>query len=120
MTPSVNESILHKYFGWASGTKPGNTGYSFVIPLVFTCLFFLSCSGQSIDRKALVSRHSVEITGADSLNSLTVGNGSFAFTADITGMQSFPCQYEKGIPLGTQSDWGWNSFPNKGNYTLSD
>jgi hypothetical protein len=39
-----------------------------------------------------------------------VGNGRFAFTVDITGLQSFPEAYEKGVPLGTESEWGWHSF----------
>ena len=73
---------------------------------------------QPIDRKALVQRHNVVITAADSLSSLTVGNGKFAFTVDVTGLQSFPGFYAKGVPLGTQSEWGWHSFPNKSNYKL--
>ncbi|HSW51274.1 MAG TPA: hypothetical protein VLH09_13910, partial [Bryobacteraceae bacterium] len=40
-----------------------------------------------------------------------VGNGEFAFTADLTGLQTFPETYEQGIPLCTQSQWGWHSFP---------
>ncbi|MGY8916173.1 MAG: hypothetical protein ACKVJF_13970, partial [Flavobacteriales bacterium] len=39
-------------------------------------------------------------------------NGNFAFTTDVTGLQTFPDFYEKGIPLGTQANWGWNGFPN--------
>ena len=77
---------------------------------VFSILICLALSAQKIDRKALVQRHNVIITKADSLSSLSVGNGRFAFTVDVTGLQSFPKQYEKGIPLGTQSDWGWHSF----------
>jgi hypothetical protein len=69
-----------------------------------------------IDREALVRRHTIHITKADPLESLTVGNGRFAFTADVTGLQSFPVYYEKGVPLGTQSEWGWHSFPNTENY----
>jgi protein-glucosylgalactosylhydroxylysine glucosidase len=65
---------------------------------------------RSIDRKALVQRHNVIVTKADTLASLTVGNGSFAFTVDVTGLQTFPQFYQKGIPLGTQSEWGWHSF----------
>lgn len=42
---------------------------------------------------------------------LTVGNGEFAFTADVTGLQSFPESYAKGIPLCTQSQWGWHTAP---------
>ncbi|MET0394090.1 MAG: hypothetical protein ABW019_13150, partial [Chitinophagaceae bacterium] len=50
---------------------------------------FSSMSAQPIDRQAVVSRHAVHVTKADPLASLTVGNGSFAFTADVTGLQSF-------------------------------
>ena len=53
----------------------------------------------------------------DTLSSLSVGNGRFAFTVDATGLQSFPDVYAKGVPLGTQSEWGWHSFPNTNGYT---
>jgi hypothetical protein len=75
---------------------------------------------EKIDRKALVQRHNVVVTAIDSLSSLTVGNGSFAFTVDATGLQTFPERYEKGISLGTQSEWGWHSFPDTAGYTLEE
>ena len=75
---------------------------------------------QPIDRKALVERHTVINLKADSLSALSLGNGGFAFTADVTGLQSFPEAYAKGIPLGTQSEWGWHSFPNTGGYKLAE
>ena len=65
-----------------------------------------------IDRKAVVSRNNPHVTEVDTLASLTVGNGHFAFTVDATGLQTFPEFYSKGMPLGTMSDWGWHSFPN--------
>ncbi|MDP4276478.1 MAG: hypothetical protein Q8914_02490 [Bacteroidota bacterium] len=68
-----------------------------------------------IDRRALVSRHTVRINRFDSLASLSVGNGNFAFTVDATGLQSFPNVYTNGVPLGTQAQWGWHSFPNSTN-----
>ncbi|WP_288318203.1 hypothetical protein [Xylanibacter caecicola] len=71
----------------------------------------------AIDRHALVSRNCPHITAADSLGSLSVGNGEFAFTADITGLQTFPDFYRNGVPLGTQSQWGWHSFDNTQGYT---
>ena len=40
-----------------------------------------------------------------------MGNGEFAFTVDATGLQTFPDLYEKTMPLCTQSQWGWHSFP---------
>ncbi len=75
---------------------------------------------QRIDRRALVERHNVTLTRPDPLNPLSVGNGEFAFTADITGLQTFSEYHEKGMPLGTQSHWGWHSIPNPAGYSLSD
>ena len=59
-----------------------------------------------IDREALVERNSPVVTAFDSLASLSVGNGEFAYTVDITGLQTFPDNYKKGVPLGTQSQSG--------------
>ena len=69
-----------------------------------------SVYSQKIDRKSLVLRHNIVVTKTDSLSSITLGNGRFAFTTDVTGLQSFPVDYQKGVPLGTQSEWGWHSF----------
>lgn len=69
-----------------------------------------------IDRHALVEHNSPCIERLDTLASLTVGNGGFAFTTDVTGLQSFPERYAHGVPLGTQSDWGWHAFANPENY----
>lgn len=75
---------------------------------------------QKIDRKALVTRHNVKNTAIDTLASLSVGNGAFAFTVDATGLQTFPEKYQKGVPLGTQSEWGWDSYKNTNNYKFSE
>ena len=75
---------------------------------------------QKIDRKALVTRHNVKNTSIDTLASLSVGNGAFAFTVDATGLQTFPEKYQKGVPLGTQSEWGWDSYKNTNNYKFSE
>jgi len=75
---------------------------------------------QPINRQELVQRHNINITHADSLSSLTIGNGRFAFTVDVTGLQSFPDSYVKGIPLGTESQWGWHSFPNTHHYRFEE
>jgi hypothetical protein len=74
----------------------------------------------SIDRRALVRRHNVTLNKPDPLCPLSVGNGEFAFTADITGLQTFPQYHQQGIPLGTQSQWGWHSLPNPKAYKLTD
>ena len=51
---------------------------------------------------------------ADPRAPLSVGNGEFAFTADVTGLQSLWRRYEGTVPLCTQSQWGWHSFPAPG------
>ena len=75
---------------------------------------------QPIDRKAVVSRNNPVITEADPLASLTVGNGHFATTVDVTGMQSFPFEYRGGVPLTAMSDWGWHKFENTEGLTPED
>jgi len=103
-----------------------NTRTSYRIEfLLFAVVLFSSCNTEKsnsdkIDRFALVNRHNVLITEFDSLNSLSVGNGEFAFTVDATGLQTFPEIYDNGICLGTQSEWGWHSFPNTQNLRLEE
>ncbi|MDE5814149.1 MAG: hypothetical protein K2H72_07680, partial [Muribaculaceae bacterium] len=80
------------------------------------------CSDKNgkIDRYALVARNNPHITAIDTMASLTVGNGRFAFTVDVTGLQTFPETYSNGVPLGTMSDWGWHSFPNTEDYRFEE
>lgn len=96
---------------------------NFVIS-VFMTFFLLSCESQpdsvKIDRHALVNRHNILVEEFDPMNPLTVGNGNFAFTTDITGLQTFYREYEAGIPLGTMSNQGWHTIPNNENYKRSE
>ena len=75
-----------------------------------------SAQTAPINRQAVVERHQVTNTRTDTLGALTVGNGRFAYTVDVTGLQSFPEYYQKGLPLGTEAEWGWHSFPNPAGY----
>src|SRR5207302_7164040 len=68
-------------------------------------------SQRAIDRKALVTRHNPKLYKFDPLSPLSVGNGEFAFTADVTGLQTFPREYEKSTPLCTMSQRGWHTTP---------
>jgi len=91
--------------------------------MIFT--FIISCicnllGNNRIDRKSLVLRHNVVMTKVEALSPLSVGNGHFCSTVDITGMQTFPEFYQQGIPLSIMSEWGWHSFPNVNNYKLFD
>jgi hypothetical protein len=60
--------------------------------------------GPRIDRRAVVSRHNVVRTSTGHSYPVQVGNGGFAFGADITGLQTF-------LPFNTMSEWGWYSQP---------
>jgi hypothetical protein len=73
-----------------------------------------------IDRMSLVRRHNIILAKSGPLTPLSVGNGEFAFTADITGLQTFPEYHQRGMALGTQSQWGWHSMPNPNGYKLAD
>lgn len=75
----------------------------------------ISAFSDTINREALVKRNNPHVVTVDTLASLTVGNGEFAYTVDVTGLQTFPELYRNGVPLGTQSQWGWHSFPNPDN-----
>lgn len=92
---------------------------------LFLIITLFACSKTATDRKqidrlALVSRHNIVSNSVDTLNSLSVGNGEFAFTVDVTGLQTFYKEYENGIPLGTQTQWGWHKIPFDDNYSLND
>lgn len=65
----------------------------------------------AINRAVLVKRHNPTLNKLEPLSPLSIGNGEFAFTADITGLQTFPEPYEKQMPLCTMAQWGWHNFP---------
>ena len=100
--------------------KPYIKASIFAIPLAVILLGNNLYAQGKIDRKALVERHTIKIEKADPLSSLTVGNGEFAMTVDVTGLQSFPDFYQAGVPLGTQSEWGWDSFKDTVGYRLEE
>ncbi len=64
-----------------------------------------------IDRRAVVSRHNVRVRGIDPYAAITLGNGTFAFTGDVTGLQTFNDIYRKDFPLCTMATWGWHTTP---------
>jgi hypothetical protein len=76
--------------------------------------------GGRIDRRALVTRHDVILDRIDPASPLMVGNGELAFTADITGLQTFPGRYAAQAPLLTEAQWAWHTFPNPHHYRYQD
>ena len=88
-------------------------------------MFVVGASGSEnispIDRQALVTRHNPAIRKLDVDAPLTVGNGGFAFGADITGLQTFAEHYHRwGVPVETESRWCWVTDENPNGYKLSD
>ena len=71
-----------------------------------------STAVAAIDRRDVVQRHSVRMTSIDTTAPLTVGNGQFAFTADVTGLQTLNATY-LSPPLQTMSHWAWHVVPAK-------
>lgn len=117
----IHHTNLHSPSGDFSDANadPDDDGFT----LLEDYLEYLAQGGDpmgKIDRQALVNRHNVELTQFHEFSPLSVGNGRFAFTADITGLQTFPQAYAKGIPLTTMAEWGWHSFPNPAGYKLED
>ena len=68
-------------------------------------------SMREIDRRSLVTRHTPRMRCASAADCAqdfqTLGNGEFAFTADVTGLQTF----NACAPLTTMSNWGWHTTP---------
>ena len=64
-----------------------------------------------INRKKLVNRHNPHLTTFAPYSPLSIGNGEFVFTTDITGLQSFQDLYTNAMPLCTMANWGWHSTP---------
>jgi hypothetical protein len=98
--------------------------YSSWLRLVLPATIFLggvAAAEPAIDRHALVARHAPHLKAIDPWAPLSVGNGRFCFTADVTGLQTFPDYYSKnGIALETQARWSWHEDPNPNNYKLAD
>jgi hypothetical protein len=77
----------------------------------------LACAAAGaapIDRRAVVSRHdpTVVAPNASALNmkdTFQLGNGAFAFNADITGLQTFNASYDFGV--NTLADWQMHTTP---------
>jgi hypothetical protein len=67
-----------------------------------------------IDRQAVLQRHNPNYKTLKKIAPLSVGNGTFCFTADFTGLQTFfddYCAAQDAFPLCTMAEWGWHSYP---------
>lgn len=71
-----------------------------ILLLLIASILTATAGEKPIDRKALMKRNNPVVTSVDTLASLSVGNGGFAFTTDVTGLQTFPEHYRKRCSLG--------------------
>ena len=92
------------------GTQPAMATLSRAATLQLLAVVATAAAASKIDRRALVSRHDVRASNVDSAAPLTVGNGEFGFTADVTGLQTLNSSYTDP-PLQTMSHWGWHRVP---------
>ena len=60
-----------------------------IIPLLSILISCTQADKNAIDRVALLERNNPVVVQTDTLASLSVGNGNFAFTVDATGLQTF-------------------------------
>lgn len=72
-----------------------------------------------INRINVVKKYNPHLSEADAKSPLTVGNGKFCFTADVTGMQTLYEEYSEETPLCTMAEWAWHTYPGK-RYTMDD
>jgi hypothetical protein len=99
-------------------THRSRTGIAFILALAAG---MPAHSANPIDRQALAERHSPHLKAVDIMAPLSVGNGRFCFTVDVTGLQTFPEHYRAGgTPLETQARWSWHENANPNGYKLSD
>lgn len=80
----------------------------------------------AVDREAVVERHRPRSTQVRPRWPFQIGNGRIAFTADVTGLQTYPDAYphrygsQTGTLLGTMAQWGWHTIPPPRPYELSE
>ncbi len=83
--------------------------------LALTLTAICEAAQGDIDRHAIVIANSPQLHAFDLHSPFTLGNGQFAFTADVTGLQSFGNEYfAAGFPLETKARWAWHSKPGDG------
>ncbi|MCD8237853.1 MAG: glycoside hydrolase family 65 [Clostridiales bacterium] len=69
-----------------------------------------------MNRRQIISSHNPILTEPTPDSPFTVGSGSFAFTADITGLQTLYDEYTIP-PLCAMAEWAWHeSLNTAGNY----
>ena len=79
----------------------------FALPVFVWAFGVWAQQWDQLDREKVVKRFNPKRNASSTTTPMQVGNGDFAFGADITGLQTFQ-------PFNTMSSWGWHndSLPN--------
>lgn len=64
-----------------------------------------------IAREEIIKKYSPILHSPNLMSPMILGNGSFAFSADITGLQTLYFAYRDKCPLLTMAEWGWHTAP---------
>lgn len=67
----------------------------------------------AINRHDVVSRYNPTRNASSLTTPMQIGNGNFAFGADVTGLQTF-------LPFGIMSSWGWKNDSLPAGKTIAD
>lgn len=70
-------------------------------------------SPESFSRRAEIERYSPSQHAVEPLSPLSVGNGEFVFTADVTGLQTFPDSYGKASLCVPNRNGGGTARPRR-------
>ncbi|TFK60043.1 hypothetical protein BDN72DRAFT_553410, partial [Pluteus cervinus] len=74
----------------------------FIVQVLLGAVTYAHASTPPIDRRAIVSRYNPSRNASSTTTPMQVGNGNFAFGADVTGLQTFQ-------PFAIMSSWGWKN-----------
>jgi hypothetical protein len=82
---------------------------------VFALVCLLRVAHSRINRQQVIEQFNPIRYASSNSTPMQVGNGDFAFGADITGLQTF-------LPYGIMSSWSWHNFslPTAQNQTSPD
>ena len=88
--------------------------------LLYSAEFAFAEDAKPIDRRAVVQRHSLQFNEHMPKSPASLGNGEFAFSFDITGLQTFAADDTGSVPLSTMAQWAWHTLPESRNHRYED
>ncbi|THH08111.1 hypothetical protein EW145_g2934 [Phellinidium pouzarii] len=100
----MRDALFTRLLFLVLGTSPAMLINTLI--LLTSCFIVLgtasTASSTKIDRRAVVSHFNPTRNASSPSTPVQVGNGNFAFGADITGLQTFS-------PFAIMSSWGWKN-----------